>query len=143
MDIPSPFCLFALIPSSALRTSSKLLLSANEVPLQRMSDTGGENGSAVDPVSESSNSKSFVSADEYLFRLKEDLTVSLSDSIPLVSVDFGSNFFLLNFLNRRSDSNLMSVSTFLIDSVKGIIMTITGNIIMTTTGKRLSRARVE
>ena len=125
MDIPPLLCSFVPNPSSASRKSSKLLLSANEVPLQRISETGGENGSALDSVSELSNSKSFVSPDAYLFRLKEDLSVSPSNAIPWVSVDFDSNFFLLNFISRRSDANFTSASAFLIDSVNGIMMTVT------------------
>ena len=133
-DKPSAICSFVPFPLSAIpATPSELLLPAKEVPLQRMSETGEENGSALDSVSESSNSESSNSEssvspdayDAYLFCLKEDPAVSLSDAVPSAPVDFGNIFFLLNFLDRRSDAILTSVSAFLINPVKGITIAVT------------------
>lgn len=128
-DKPSAICSFVPFPLSAVpATPSELLLPAKEVPLQRISETGEENGSALDSVSESSNSESSVSPDAYdayLFCLKEDPAVSPSDAVPSASVDFGNIFFLLNFLDRRSDAILTSVSAFLINPVKGITIAVT------------------
>ena len=125
MDIPPSISFFFPIFSSTLGTPSKLLLSAKEVPLQRISDIGDEKGSEFGSVSRLSNSKSFLYPDAYLLPLEEGLAASFSDAILSASVDLGGNIFLLNFLNRRSDANFTSVSGFLTDSVKGIIMTIT------------------